>query len=145
MIFYSSVTLGQYQQVPAAPPKLTVESVTVASASARSPSGETQSLCPTDKRHFPSERSAHMLYTIATASLLAFSPQAGVPSRAAVARHQLDVQMMARTPLIAGNWKVINNAVFFLCGQSVFTMQLLARALCCSGCPAWLDACACLA
>ena len=47
-----------------------------------------------------------MIYTLATASALAFSPQAGVPASRAAVRNQLDISMMARIPLMAGNWKV---------------------------------------
>jgi triosephosphate isomerase len=47
-----------------------------------------------------------MIYTLATASALAFSPQAGVPAGRAAVRNQLDISMMARTPLMAGNWKM---------------------------------------
>jgi len=47
-----------------------------------------------------------MIYTLATASAMAFSPQAGVPAGRAIARNQLDISMMARTPLMAGNWKM---------------------------------------
>jgi len=37
---------------------------------------------------------------------MAFSPQAGFPAGRAIARNQLDISMMARTPLMAGNWKM---------------------------------------
>ena len=47
-----------------------------------------------------------MIYTLATASAMAFSPQAGVPAGRTAVRNQLDISMMARTPLMAGNWKV---------------------------------------
>merc|ERR1740138_217420 len=47
-----------------------------------------------------------MIYTLATASAMAFSPQAGVPAGRAVAHSPLDIAMMARTPLMAGNWKM---------------------------------------
>ena len=47
-----------------------------------------------------------MLYLVAN-SLLGWSASAGLPASHAAARfQQQDVSMMARTPLIAGNWKV---------------------------------------
>lgn len=54
-----------------------------------------------------------MIYTLATASALAFSPQAGVPAGRAAVRNQVDISMMARTPLMAGNWKVSFFIIFF--------------------------------
>jgi len=46
-----------------------------------------------------------MLYAMISNSLLAWSPSAGIPaSHAAV--NQQQISMMARTPLMAGNWKM---------------------------------------